>query len=84
MYKISLVSQDVVLFDDSVENNIKYAKLNATETELKNECKLSDADDFIQEMVDTAGSIAKVLGKLKSLSLEEENVLLAKTYLVSN
>ena len=30
--KISLVSQDVVLFDDSVENNIKYAKLNATET----------------------------------------------------
>ena len=25
--KISLVSQDVVLFDDSVENNIKYAKL---------------------------------------------------------
>ena len=29
--KISLVSQDVILFDDSVENNIKYAKLDATE-----------------------------------------------------
>ncbi len=48
--KISLVSQDVVLFDDSVENNIKYAKLNATETELKNACKLAAADDFIEEL----------------------------------
>ena len=35
--KISLVSQDVILFDDSVENNIKYAKLDATDNEIK-EC----------------------------------------------
>ena len=27
--KISLVSQDIILFDDTVENNIKYAKFDA-------------------------------------------------------
>ena len=48
--KISLVSQDVILFDDSVENNIKYAKLNATEHEIKEACKLAAADEFIQKL----------------------------------
>ena len=48
--KISLVSQDVILFDDSVENNIKYAKLNATENEIKEACKLAAADEFIDKL----------------------------------
>ena len=48
--KISLVSQDVILFDDSVENNIKYAKLNATDEEIKEACKLSAADEFIDKL----------------------------------
>ena len=48
--KISLVSQDVVLFDDSVENNIKYAKIDAKEEEIKNACKLAAAQDFIEEL----------------------------------
>ncbi len=48
--KISLVSQDVILFDDSVENNIKYAKLDATEQEVKNACKLAAADEFIDKL----------------------------------
>ena len=47
---ISLVSQDVILFDDSVENNIKYAKLNATDEEIKEACKLSAADEFIDKL----------------------------------
>ncbi len=48
--KISLVSQDVILFDDSVENNIKYAKLDATEQEVKNASKLAAADEFIDKL----------------------------------
>ena len=47
---ISLVSQDVILFDDSVENNIKYAKLNATDEEIKEACKLAAADEFIDKL----------------------------------
>ena len=48
--KISLVSQDVILFDDSIENNIKYAKLNAKDSEIKEACKLAAADDFIEKL----------------------------------
>ena len=48
--KISLVSQDIVLFDDSVENNIKYARFDATQDELKKACQLAAADEFIEEL----------------------------------
>ena len=48
--KISLVSQDVILFDDTIENNIKYAKLDASESEVVNACKLAAADEFIQQL----------------------------------
>ena len=45
--KISLVSQDIILFDDTVENNIKYAKFDAKEDEIINACKLAAAHEFI-------------------------------------
>jgi len=48
--KISLVSQDVILFDDSVENNIKYAKLDAKDSQIKEACKLAAADEFIEKL----------------------------------
>ncbi len=48
--KISLVSQEIVLFDDSVKNNIKYAKLDATESEIKNACELAASTEFIDEL----------------------------------
>ena len=48
--KISLVSQDVILFDDSIENNIKYAKLDAKDNEVQQACKLAAADEFIEKL----------------------------------
>ncbi len=48
--KISLVSQDIVLFDDSVENNIKYARFDATQDEVRKACQLAAADEFIEEL----------------------------------
>ena len=48
--KISLVSQDIILFDDSVENNVKYAKLCATQDEIKNACELAASTEFIEEL----------------------------------
>jgi subfamily B ATP-binding cassette protein MsbA len=47
---ISLVSQDVILFDDTIEANILYANINATENELINSCKFAAAHDFIKEL----------------------------------
>ena len=47
---ISLVSQDVTLFDDTINNNIAYADFDASEDEIKKVAKLSFADDFIQKL----------------------------------
>ena len=47
---ISMVSQDVVLFDDTVKNNIAYANTNATEKEIFEACKFAAADEFIKNL----------------------------------
>ena len=48
--KISLVSQDVILFDDTIKSNIAYADSLATETDIKNACKFAAADEFIEKL----------------------------------
>ena len=48
--KISLVSQDTTLFDDTIKNNIAYANLDATNTEIEEAAKLSFCEEFINEL----------------------------------
>ena len=47
---ISLVSQDIILFDDSIKNNIIYAKSNASQSEVTNACKFAAAHEFIEKL----------------------------------
>ena len=47
---LSMVSQDVILFDDTVKNNISYAKLNASDEEIQNACKFAAASEFIEKL----------------------------------
>jgi len=47
---ISLVSQDVILFDDTIKNNISYANSNATNQEIIEACKFAAAEEFINKM----------------------------------
>tara|TARA_B100001248_G_scaffold45955_1_gene29282 strand:+ start:1722 stop:3464 length:1743 start_codon:yes stop_codon:yes gene_type:complete len=47
---LSLVSQDVILFDDTIKNNIAYAKENASTEEIKRACKFAAADEFIEKL----------------------------------
>ena len=47
---ISLVSQDIILFDDTVYANIAYANLNASKTEIDNACKFAAAKEFIEDL----------------------------------
>ena len=47
---ISMVSQDVILFDDTVRKNIGYAKENASQTEIEKACEYAAADDFIKKL----------------------------------
>ena len=47
---ISLVSQETTLFDDTIKNNIKYANLDASDEEIFNAAKLSNCDEFINNL----------------------------------
>ena len=47
---ISMVSQDIILFDDTVRANIAYAKLNASESEIEKACDFAAASDFIKNL----------------------------------
>ncbi len=49
---ISMVSQDTTLFDDTIKNNIAYAKLEATDDEIREAAELSFCTDFINKMPD--------------------------------
>ena len=47
---ISLVTQDVTLFDDTIKNNILYANPNATEEELIEVVKKSSVIEFVEKL----------------------------------
>ena len=47
---ISLVSQDVILFDETIKNNISYAQSNANQEQIVEACKFAAAHEFIQKL----------------------------------
>jgi subfamily B ATP-binding cassette protein MsbA len=49
-HAFALVSQDIVLFDDTVRTNIAYGRLDASETEIIEAAKKAHADAFIREL----------------------------------
>ena len=48
--KISLVSQDTTLFDDTIKNNIKYAKDNVSDEDIIAAAKFSYSHEFIEKL----------------------------------
>jgi len=48
--KISIVSQDTTLFDDTIKNNIAYANLDASDEEIIEAAKLSYSEEFINNL----------------------------------
>ena len=47
---ISMVSQDIILFDDTVHTNIAYANMNASEEQIKEACDFAAATEFINKL----------------------------------
>lgn len=52
MKHISMVFQDVYLFQDSIANNIRYGKEDATQEEIERAARLANCYDFIMRMPD--------------------------------
>ena len=48
--EISLVSQDVILFDDTIRANILYGNTSASNEEIIRACKFAAAQDFIEKL----------------------------------
>ena len=48
--EISIVSQDVILFDDTIRSNILYGNASASDDEIINACKFAAAQDFIEKL----------------------------------
>jgi ATP-binding cassette, subfamily B, bacterial MsbA len=47
---MSVVNQEVMLFDDTILENVRYGKEDATEEEIINAAKMAEADEFIREL----------------------------------
>jgi len=50
LHQIALVDQETILFNETIANNIKYGKTDATDEEVERAAKAAYAHDFISEM----------------------------------
>ena len=75
--QISIVSQDIVIFDKSLEDNIRYAKPDATEKEVMDAAKNAKIDRLIHER---KGAPVGPKGSLLSGG-QKQRVALARAFL---
>ena len=59
---IAIVLQDTVLFSDTIENNIKYANLNATDEQMISAAKMSNSAYFIERLPNKYKTFLKQAG----------------------
>ena len=45
-----MVSQDVILFDDTIRANVAYADMSASEKKIKEACDFAAANEFIEKL----------------------------------
>lgn len=50
--QIALVDQETFLFHDTLYNNIRYSRIDATDEQVKEAAKMAYADEFINEMAE--------------------------------
>ena len=77
---IGIVPQDTVLFNDSILYNIRYAKPDATEQEVKEAARLADIHDFIELLPEGYSTIVGERG-LKLSGGEKQRVAIARVLL---
>ncbi len=78
--KIALVSQEPILFDDTVRENICYGRKSASDEEITNAAKSAAADEFISKLPDGYNTI---IGE-KGFSLsggQKQRISIARAFL---
>ncbi len=77
---IGIVPQDTVLFNHSIEHNIRYAKLDATEEEIQRAARHANIHDFIVSLPDGYQTIVGERG-LKLSGGEKQRIAIARVIL---
>jgi subfamily B ATP-binding cassette protein MsbA len=77
---IAIVSQDVFLFNDTIEENIRCGRLDATDTEIREAARRAHALDFIQAMPDGFKSVIGDRGQ-KLSGGERQRLSIARAFL---
>jgi ATP-binding cassette subfamily B protein len=78
--QIGIVPQDTVLFNDTVEYNIRYGKIDATEEEVRDAAKRAQCHDFIGRLERGYQTLVGERG-LKLSGGEKQRVAIARTIL---
>lgn len=76
----SYVTQDTHLFHDSIKNNLRIAKLDATGEEIVNACKKASVHDFIMSLPNGYDTMVGELGDTLSGG-EKQRIGLARAFL---
>lgn len=77
---VTMVSQTTYLFDETVEENLRIAKPNASNEEIEDACKLASVHDFILTLPDGYQTKVGALGDNLSAG-EKQRIGLARAFL---
>jgi ATP-binding cassette, subfamily B, heavy metal transporter len=77
---IGIVPQDTVLFNDSIYNNVRYGRPDATDEEIQEAIHLAQLDTFIRQLPQGSATLVGERG-LKLSGGEKQRVAIARTIL---
>lgn len=77
---VTMVSQSTYLFEETIEDNLRIAKPDATQEEIENVCKMASVHDFIMTLPDGYKTQVGALGDNLSAG-EKQRIGLARAFL---
>ena len=77
---VTMVSQSTYLFDETIEENLRIAKADATQKEMEEACKLASIHDFIMTLPDGYKTKVGAMGDNLSAG-EKQRIGLARAFL---